>query len=171
MTFVSLTRLRIRALWFVPGFLVHTTRSLAQVRTAEGFLDGALLADRKWTFWTMTAWDRQESMQAYMVGGAHKVAMPKLMHWCDEASVAHWEQEGSGLISWEEADRRMRESGRASKVFASEWGACWVAVSGAKGDSWGANSARLGLDCPMGSLHMPKRKGNTPVAGSLSRNE
>jgi hypothetical protein len=38
------------------------------------------------------------------------------MQWCDEASVAHWEQEEGTLPSWEEADRRMRESGRASKV-------------------------------------------------------
>jgi hypothetical protein len=42
--------------------------------------------------------------------------MPHLMHWCDEASVAHWEQEELTLPSWEEADRRMRESGRISKV-------------------------------------------------------
>jgi len=43
-------------------------------------------------------------------------AMPHLMEWCDKASVAHWEQEESALPAWEEADRRMRETGRASKV-------------------------------------------------------
>ena len=42
--------------------------------------------------------------------------MPFLMHWCDEASVAHWTQEQAVLPSWEEADKRMRESGRPSKV-------------------------------------------------------
>ena len=45
----------------------------------------------------MTAWDSQESMRRYMTTGSHKKAMPKLMKWCDEASVAHWEQEGDAL--------------------------------------------------------------------------
>lgn len=65
----------------------------------------------------MTAWDSQSSMRAYMTNGAHKQAMPKLMHWCDEASVAHWEQAEATLPSWTEADQRMRETGRISKVL------------------------------------------------------
>jgi heme-degrading monooxygenase HmoA len=116
MSFVSLTRLRVRSIRFMPFFAVHTTRSLRQVRKAHGFQTGALLPDRNWTFWTMTAWDDAESMRRFMTAGAHKIAMGHLMHWCDEASVAHWEQEGSLLPSWEEADRIMRASGRASKV-------------------------------------------------------
>ncbi len=55
-------------------------------------------------------------MRRYMTSGAHKRAMPHLMKWCDEASVAHWDQEETALPSWEEADRRMREIGRVSKV-------------------------------------------------------
>lgn len=65
----------------------------------------------------MTAWDSEASMRAYMMSGAHKAAMPKLMHWCDQASVAHWLQETDVLLSWMEADRRMREQGRVSKVL------------------------------------------------------
>ena len=117
MSFVSLTRLRIRSARFVPLFGLHTMQSLRQVRQAPGFERGGLLADRSWTFWTMTAWDSQASMRAYMTSGAHKRAMPKLMHWCDEASVAHWEQERVELPNWGEADRRMRETGRPSKVL------------------------------------------------------
>jgi hypothetical protein len=116
MVFVSLTRLRIRSIWFVPLFAIQTLRSMKQVRSASGFQTGAVLSDRSWTFWTMTAWDSQESMRAYMISGAHKAAMPHLLEWCDEASVVHWTQEESALPSWLEADRRMRESGRVSKV-------------------------------------------------------
>lgn len=116
MIFVSLTRLRLRSVRYLPLFTIYTLRSLRQVKKAPGFQSGALLPDRSWTFWTLTAWEDAESMRRYMVSGAHKTAMPHLMHWCDEASVAHWEQEGSVLPSWEEADRRMRESGRPSKV-------------------------------------------------------
>jgi hypothetical protein len=116
MVYVSLTRLRVRSIRFLPFFAVHALRSLRQVKKAPGFLSGALLPDRNWTFWTMTAWDGPESMRRYMSSGDHKRAMPHLMEWCDEASVAHWEQEDNALPSWEEADRRMREMGRVSKV-------------------------------------------------------
>ena len=76
----------------------------------------ALLPDKKWTFWTLTAWESEEAMRQYMTSGAHKKAMPHLLHWCDEASVAHWLQEDAVLPTWAEADRKMRATGRASKV-------------------------------------------------------
>ena len=114
MNFVSLTRLRIRSIRYLPFFAIHTFRSLRQVRKAPGFQTGALLNDRSWTFWTMTAWDGQESMRQFTSTGSHKQAMPRLLNWCDEASVTHWEQDGSTLPSWEEADQRMRETGRVS---------------------------------------------------------
>jgi len=117
MTFVSLTRLRLRSIRFLPLFAIQAHRSLQQVRKAPGFRGGALLPDREWTYWTMTAWDSEASMWAYMISGAHQQAMPHLLHWCDEASVAHWTQAEEAVPSWAEADRRMRESGRVSKVL------------------------------------------------------
>ncbi len=119
MVFISLTRLRIRSIRFVPLFAVQTLLSLRQVRKAPGFQTGALLADRSFTFWTITAWDSPESMRAYMISGPHKRAMPHLLHWCDEASVAHWTQPDATLPTWLEADTRMRETGRPSKVLHS----------------------------------------------------
>lgn len=116
MIFVSLTRLRIRSIRFLPFFAVYAFRSVRQVSRAPGFKDGAVLNDRERAFWTMTAWDSQNSMRQFMNSGAHKKAMPHLLNWCDEASVAHWEQEDGILPSWTDAARRMRESGRASKV-------------------------------------------------------
>ena len=116
MIFVSLTRLRIRSLRFLPRFAVYLIRTRRQVRNSPGFQHGALLADRSWTFWTMTAWSTQQSMRQYITTDAHKQAMPHLLDWCDEASVAHWAQLETTLPSWTEADRRMRETGRASKV-------------------------------------------------------
>lgn len=116
MPFISITRLRLRALRFLPAFGLHTMRTLGQLRRAPGFRGGSLLPDRRWTFWTMTAWDQEADMRAYMLGGDHRTAMPYLMAWCDEASVVHWTQADATLPSWPEADRRMRQDGRASKV-------------------------------------------------------
>jgi hypothetical protein len=75
-----------------------------------------VLPDRHRTFWTMTAWDSQENMRRYVSTAPHRTTMPFLLDWCDEASVVHWDQADDALPSWLEAHRRMRESGRASRV-------------------------------------------------------
>ena len=116
MSFVSITRLRIRSVRFLPSFAMHTSRSIKQVKWSPGFKGGSLLVDRRWTFWTMTVWDGQENMRRYMTSDSHREAMPHLLDWCDEASVVHWDQAGDDPPAWNEAYRRMCESGRVSKV-------------------------------------------------------
>ena len=116
MVFVSITRLRIRSLRFLPAFVVRTFATLRQVRGADGFLGGSLLPDRRRVFWTMTLWRDQAAMRRYMTSGPHLAAMPRLLHWCDEASIVHWSQEDDAPPDWVEADRRMRGEGRPSKV-------------------------------------------------------
>ena len=116
MSFVSITRLRIRSVLFLPMFYIHTQRSIGQVKTAAGFRRGALLADRERTFWTMTVWNDHAAMKRYIVDGAHRTAMPRLLDWCDEASIVHWDQPTDELPDWAEADARMRTDGRTSKV-------------------------------------------------------
>ncbi len=116
MIFVSLTRLRLRSVRFLPLFAIHAFRSQRQVGHAAGCLRVALLPDRRLTFWTMTAWESEAAMRAYMTSGAHKKAMPYLMHWCDEASVANWTQDDCTLLSWSDADNQMRTHGRPSKM-------------------------------------------------------
>lgn len=117
MPFVSVTRLRLRSVRFAPRFARHTLRTLRQVRRAEGFIGGALLADRGLTFWTVTIWRDRADMRGYMASGAHLKAMPFLPVWCDEASIAHWDQPGGDVPSWRECDARMRADGHPSKVL------------------------------------------------------
>lgn len=116
MPFVSVTRLRLRSIRFLAAFARHNLRTLAQVKAAPGFRGGSLLSDRGWTFWTLTAWDSAEAMRAYMTTGPHRAAMPRLLDWCDEASVAHWDQDGDALPNWTEAEHRMRGEGRPSRL-------------------------------------------------------
>ncbi|MDP1025761.1 DUF3291 domain-containing protein [Sphingomonas sp. KR1UV-12] len=116
MTFVSITRLRIRAFRFMPAFALHTWRAQRQVERAAGIVGGSLLADRKLTFWTMTLWRDRSDMRAYMTSGDHLTAMPRLLDWCDQVSIAHWDQETPSLPGWADADGRMRIEGRPSKV-------------------------------------------------------
>lgn len=114
--FVSITRLRVRSWRFIPGFFVQTSGTIAQARKADGFAGGALLRDRQRTFWTMTLWQDEQGMRRFMTSGAHLKAMPRLLDWCDEASVVHWWQDNADLPGWDEAERRMRSEGRTSKV-------------------------------------------------------
>lgn len=116
MAFISVTRLRIRSAFFLPLFFWHTGLSLMQAKRAKGNLQVKVLKDAHRTFWTLTAWEDQSAMRAFMASGSHKTAMPKLMHWCDEASVGHWQQETATLPGWDEAHRRMVTEGRLSKV-------------------------------------------------------
>jgi hypothetical protein len=116
MAFIGVTRLRVRSIRFLPAFATHFLRTRNQVRQAPGFRVGSVLPDRHWTFWTMTAWDSQESMRNYVTTTPHRTTMPYLLDWCDEASVVHWDQSQDALPSWSEAHRRMCESGRSSRV-------------------------------------------------------
>ena len=116
MPFVSVTRLRLRSARFLPGFFFRTIRTQRQLRRSPGFRAGSLLPDAGRTFWTLSLWDSAEAMRGFMLGGAHRKAMPKLAEWCDEASVAHWETAEARLPDWCEAEERMRREGRPSKV-------------------------------------------------------
>jgi hypothetical protein len=75
-----------------------------------------VLNDRNRTFWTATAWRNESDMRAFMMSAPHRKAMPKLIHWCCEASLVHWIQESPALPDWQEAYRRMVAEGRPSKV-------------------------------------------------------
>jgi heme-degrading monooxygenase HmoA len=114
--FVSITRLRVRSVWFLPGFIVYAARSARQARNALGNLGVELLRDAHNAFWTRTAWQDEAAMRAFMMAMPHRSAMGKLAEWCDEASVAHWNQETADLPDWQEAHRRMIAEGRPSRV-------------------------------------------------------
>lgn len=116
MPFASVTRLRIRSLLSLPQFLWRTFHAVRQTERAPGFLGGKLLRETRNTFWTVTLWEGDAAMKTFRVAGAHRAAMPKLLQWCDEASVVNWLQESEELPTWSEAHRRMVQDGRPSKV-------------------------------------------------------
>src|SRR5262249_12549314 len=93
MAFNSITRLRLRSLFTLPAFAREARAISAQAATAAGFIAGAVLAEGRLVFWTRTAWESEAAMKAFRDSDAHRVSMPKLVDWCDEASVAHWEGE------------------------------------------------------------------------------
>lgn len=119
MALVAVTRLRLRSGRFFLPFLWYTLRSYFQCRAADGNL-AAMTRRFGGAYWTLTAWRDKAAMRAYMTSGAHRDAMPRLQHWCDEASVGQWEQaweqESATLPEWTAAEHRLRTEGRLSVV-------------------------------------------------------
>ena len=116
MPFVSITRLRVRSWRYLPGFLWRTMLSARQARAATGNLGMSLLRDANSVFWTRTVWTDQAAMRAFMMAGSHRKTMPRLLEWCDEASLVDWLQDSAEAPPWPEAHRRLVENGRRSRV-------------------------------------------------------
>jgi len=116
MPLVSITRLRVRSWRYLPAFLLASLRASQQAKAAPGNLTVSLLRDAGLVFWTRTLWTDETAMRAFMLSGAHRRVMPRLLQWCDEAAIAHWTQEASEPPSWAEAHRRLQQDGHPSKV-------------------------------------------------------
>lgn len=113
---VSITRLRVRSIWYLPLFLLHAIRTSAQAQKAEGVLGAQTRFEKNNVVWTKTVWQDETLMKKYRGSGAHQVAMRLLSEICSEASVARWSQDTAELPTWEEVHRRMLVEGRLSKV-------------------------------------------------------
>jgi len=116
MPFVSIIRLRVRFWRYLPSIFIQTFRAVRQAKAAQDSILVAVLRDAARTFWTRTVWKDEAAMRSFMVSGVHKTVMPRLLEWCDEASVVHWNQDLREPPSWPEAHRRMQKDGRRSKV-------------------------------------------------------
>ena len=114
--FISLTRLHIRALRFLPQFFWTNEKVVKQLLSTPGFITGKLLLGSAREFWTVTVWADEGSMRKYRSAGPHLKAMGRLAEWCDEASVAHWFQDSEAIPDWETLHRRMQDTGRRSRV-------------------------------------------------------
>ena len=116
MPFVSITRLRVRSWRYLPAFLFQALRAARQASAAAGSLAVSTLRDADLAFWTRTVWSDEAAMRSFMTSGVHRRVMPRLLKWCDEASVVHWIQDARDPPSWSESHRRMQQEGRRSKV-------------------------------------------------------
>ena len=118
MTLVSVTRLHVRSWRFFLPFLIYTMRSGSQAKRSQGFRGGMVGNDAQSGNWTITLWDSEEAMRSFRNSGAHRVAMPKLLRWCDEASFVHWEEADTAAPDADTAYQRLAREGKLSKVNA-----------------------------------------------------
>ena len=112
----SVTRLRVRSVWFLPAFLWRTFQSQRQVERSPGFFGGRLLVDVHRTYWTLTVWQDEKAMKAFRGSGDHARVMKKLPEWCDEAAYGHWTTPGDTIPTWSDAYERLVAEGKLSRV-------------------------------------------------------
>ncbi len=116
MAFVSITRLRLLSPEFAEPFFLDAVDADEQARATLGNMGVEVLAEPGDVFWTKTIWTDRAAMRGFMTSGAHATTMPRLRGWCDEAHVAHREQDAEELPTWSEAHRRLVSEGRRSAV-------------------------------------------------------
>ena len=116
MYFVSVTRLRLRSIFFLPRFLRSNEAAIKSIKKSEGFICGKELVDKKPTFWTVTVWETDKAMKFFRGNKPHQYAMQKMPFWCNEGSVVHWEQENTTIPEWDILHKRLVTEGRATKV-------------------------------------------------------
>lgn len=113
---VSITRLRVRSIFYMPLFMLHAMRTMTQAQKADGVHGVETRFEKNNVVWTKTIWVDEAQMKEYRGSGAHQIAMRILSEICSEASVARWQQASMELPAWEEAHRRMLSDGKLSKV-------------------------------------------------------
>lgn len=116
MPFVSITRLKVKSIWYLIPFMKANEASAKQLVITPGFLSGKELVDKGLTFWTLTIWDDDAKMKSFRNSEAHRKAMQKLPFWCSEASYFHWLQDEPFLPNWHTASLKLIQEGKITKV-------------------------------------------------------
>ncbi|MFE6285150.1 DUF3291 domain-containing protein [Streptomyces sp. NPDC057877] len=108
---VMASRLELRSLLSVPRFFVLSLVILRQVRAAEGSIGVSLRAEPlKRTFWTLSAWRDQRSLDAFARTDPHAVSVRRLRPGMKRALFVFWRTGHDQLpVSWDDARRRLAE--------------------------------------------------------------
>jgi heme-degrading monooxygenase HmoA len=74
MVYVSITGLKLKSIIDAPVFWWHAVRSLGQARSAPGLISAEALQING-IHHTLTVWETEAAMRAYLITGAHLAAM------------------------------------------------------------------------------------------------
>jgi len=116
MPFISVTRLRVKSLFYIIPFMRANEASVKELKVSKGLLKGKELMDKKLTFWTITLWEDEASMKGFRGSSPHRHAMQQLPKWCNEASYHHWVQESNEFPTWNTIAEKLFAEGKLSKV-------------------------------------------------------
>ena len=116
MPVIVVTRLRLRAPAVFDEFFASAVAATEQATNSEGNLGADVLAETNNTYWTRTAWQGRDLMNAFVGSEPHLRTMGRIDEWCDEATFADWEQASADLPDWQDGYGRICASGQAASL-------------------------------------------------------
>ncbi|MEV4163442.1 DUF3291 domain-containing protein [Nonomuraea dietziae] len=116
---IMASRLEVRSLRQVPGFLMASMTLLRQARRSPGALGVSLKAELlKRTFWTVSAWTDKAAVHAYAATEPHRTTMRRKRAVMRESTFIFWTVPAEQLpIEWDQVQNRIaqeRDSDRGS---------------------------------------------------------
>ena len=122
MPVIVVTRLRLRDPAFFDEFFASAVAVAEQAKNSEGNLGADVLAEADNTFWTSTAWQERDLMNAFVGSEPHLSTMGRLDGWCDEATFVDWEQASAALPDWQDGYGHLIASGQAAESYKCDRG-------------------------------------------------
>ena len=112
----AVTRLRLRSWRFLIPFVIQASRARKQAANSLGCHGVVTRKTRGLAFWTLSLWEDEARLSAFLTGSPHRDGMPKLFPWCDEAVTVHWRVESQRMPGWQEATLQLQRGGRLLRV-------------------------------------------------------
>jgi heme-degrading monooxygenase HmoA len=116
MPVIVVTRLRLKDPALFDEFFASAVAVVEQAQSSEGNLGADVLAEANNTYWTRTAWQGRDSMNAFVGTEPHLHTMNRIDEWCDEATFVDWEQTGADLPDWQDGYGRIVATGQAASL-------------------------------------------------------
>ena len=116
MPVIVVTRLRLRDPAFFDEFFASAVAVVEQATNSAGNLGADVLADANNTYWTRTAWQERDVMDAFAGTEPHRSTMGRVDDWCDEATFVDWVQDDADLPDWQDGYGRLVASGKAASL-------------------------------------------------------
>ena len=116
MPIIVVTRLRLKDPALLDEFFTDAVAAIEQAQKSEGNLGADALADANNAWWSVSAWQNRDLMQAFVDGQPHLGITARLDHYCDEATFADWEQASPHLPDWQTNWRHLTADGKAAKL-------------------------------------------------------
>jgi heme-degrading monooxygenase HmoA len=116
MAVIVVTRLRLKDPGLFDEFFASAVAVVEQAQNSEGNLGADVLAEANNTYWTRTAWEGRDPMNAFVGSAPHLQTMNRIDDWCDEATFVDWEQAGADMPDWQDGYRRLVASGQGATL-------------------------------------------------------
>jgi hypothetical protein len=103
-----LSYLPLKSYWGVLYLATYAVQVINQLATADGLVGYSLLArPLSKRFWTLSAWESEAALRAFVQSQPHQRIMTVLAPHMDKTNFVRWKVKGSDLpLLWDDALRR-----------------------------------------------------------------